>query len=389
MNFIPYGTQCIEEEEIEAVTDVLRSSYLTQGPVTDAFEYTVASYCGVKEAVAVCNATAALHLACKALDVQPGDVVWTSPNTFVASANCALYCGAGIDFVDICPETYNLSVDSLQEKLVIADKHGCLPKVVIPVHFAGQSCDMKNIRQLADKYGFKIIEDASHAIGGRYLNQPIGACEYSDITIFSFHAVKVMTTAEGGMCLTNNTKLAEKIKRYRTHGITRDPNLMTKPSEGAWYYQQLDLGMNYRITEIQCALGIAQMKKLDKFVERRHHLAWQYYQALKALPITLPMMDEACYSAYHLYVVQVSEVGTCDRKQVFDYLRSKHIGVNVHYSPVHLQPYYAQYGFKEGDFPVAEAYYRRTLTLPLYPGLTESQQTFVIKTLQEAIDGLV
>lgn len=385
MEYIPYGRQQIDDSDIQAVIKVLQSNELTQGPVVDLFEKSVAEYCQAKHATAVCNATAALHLACKALGVGPGDIVWTTPNTFVSSANCARFCGASVDFVDICPDTYNLSVSALADKLVLAKQQNKLPKVLIPVHFAGQSCDMQAIKALSTQYGFQIIEDASHAIGATYQGIPIGACTYSDITVFSFHPVKIITSGEGGMCLTNNQKLADKIRQYRTHGITRDEQHMTHSKEGDWYYQQLDLGFNYRITDIQCALGLSQMKKLDDFISQRNRLAERYHQALEAMPYKQPILRSDCYSAYHLYVIQTLPECNKTRKQIFDYLRTQSIGVNVHYIPVHLQPYYQQFGFKTGDFPVAETYYQNAITLPLYASMTTVQQDTVIAELNKAL----
>ncbi len=381
MKFIPYGRQTISEADIHNVIEVLKSDWLTQGPAIEHFEQAVAKYCGATHGVAVMNATCALHLACLALKVGAGDRVWTSPNTFLASANCARYCGANIDFVDICAKTYNMSVAALEEKLKKAKQANKLPKVVIPVHFAGQSCDMRGIKKLADKYGFKIIEDASHAIGGRYLNEPIGNCRYSDITIFSFHPVKIMTTGEGGLALTHDKKLADQMRLLRSHGMTRDEALMTHPSQGGWYHEQVDLGFNYRITDIQCALGLSQLKRVDEFVKKRHELAAIYTQNLKDLPLVLPYQDPHTYSAFHLYVIQ-----TTARKRVFDYLKNANIGVNVHYIPVHLQPYYRQLGFKERDFPVAEAYYHQAITLPLYTGLSLAEQDYVVTKLQEGLE---
>lgn len=386
MSFIPYGRQNITEDDLQAVLQVLKSDWLTQGPNIAEFEAQVAAYCGTRFAVAVMNATAALHIACKALDVGSGDIVWTSPNTFLASANCALFCGAEIDFVDICPKTYNMSVAALTQKLQQAKIQNKLPKVVIPVDFAGQSCDMRAIKKLADAYGFKIIEDASHAIGGRYLDVPVGSCQYSDITIFSFHPVKIMTTGEGGMALTNDQALANKMALLRSHGMTRDQEFLTQESQGPWYYEQIDLGFNYRITDLQCALGLSQLKRIDDFVTRRHTLVARYNEKLAKLPLILPEVDLHCYSAFHLYVVQVElDKIQSTRKEVFEYLRRENIGVNVHYIPVHLQPYYRQFGFKTGDFPEAERYYQRALTLPLYYGLSEAEQDYVVLKLHEAL----
>lgn len=379
---IPYGRQDISESDIQAVIEVLRSDYLTQGPAVPAFEECLANYCGVQHGVAVNSATSALHIACLALDVGPGDIVWTSPITFVASANCALYCGAEIDFVDIDDRTYNISVERLTEKLELAEISGKLPKVVIPVHLCGQSCDMASIHALANRFGFKIIEDASHAIGGKYQGKAIGSCRYSDITIFSFHPVKIITTAEGGMAMTNDPKLAKRMRLLRSHGITRDANEMTHELDGAWYYQQIDLGYNYRMTELQAALGLSQMQRLDEFVNKRHAIAKRYDEALADLPITLPSQLSDNYSAYHLYPIRVRN--GC-RSAVFDALRTAGVGVNVHYIPVHMQPYYQKLGFEEGDFPVAEAYYREAISIPMFHLLSNEQQERVISAVKEQV----
>jgi len=386
MKPIPYGHQSISEEDIKAVAEVLRSDWLTQGPMIDRFEKAVAEYCGANHGVAVCNATAALHLACLVLGVGKGDYVWTSPNTFLASANCALYCGAKIDFVDIDPKTYNLSAAELTKKLEIAARNNQLPKVVIPVHFAGQSCDMRAIKSLADQYGFKIIEDASHAIGGSYYNEKIGSCKYSDMTVFSFHPVKIITTGEGGMVMTNIQEYYDKLKILRSHGMTREQRFMQNESEGAWYYQQIALGHNYRLTDIQCALGLSQLKRIDEFINKRHELAKRYNETLKDLPIILPFQESYSYSAFHLYVIQLKlEQLKKTRRQVFDRLRATGIGVNVHYIPVHLQPYYCQFGFEVGDFPEAEKYYYSALTLPLYYDLTDVQFNYIIDILARVL----
>lgn len=379
---IPYGRQDISESDIHAVIEVLRSDYLTQGPAVPAFEECLANYCGVQHGVAVNSATSALHIACLALDVGPGDIVWTSPITFVASANCALYCGAEIDFVDIDDRTYNMSVERLTEKLELAEISGKLPKVVIPVHLCGQSCDMASIHALANRFGFKIIEDASHAIGGKYQGKAIGSCRYSDITIFSFHPVKIITTAEGGMAMTNDPKLAKRMRLLRSHGITRDANEMTHEPDGAWYYQQIDLGYNYRMTELQAALGLSQMQRLDEFVNKRHAIAKRYDEALADLPITLPSQLPDNYSAYHLYPIRVRN--NC-RSAVFAAMRTAGIGVNVHYIPVHTQPYYQKLGFKDGDFPAAEAYYREAISIPMFHLLSSEQQEFVISAIKEQV----
>lgn len=383
---IPYGRQDVTDDDIKAVVDVLRSQHLTQGPAVPKFEQAVLRHCNAKHAVATNSATSALHIACLALEVGAGDWLWTSPNTFVASANCAIYCGARVDFVDIDPRTYNLCPVALEEKLRKADREGRLPKVIVAVHFSGQPCDMKAIHTLSRKYGFKIIEDASHAIGGKYLNEPIGNCRYSDVTVFSFHPVKIVTSAEGGMAVTNNDKLAEKMALLRSHGITRTPSLMTKPMEGSWYYQQVDLGFNYRMTDLQGALGASQMNRLVHYVARRHELAKRYDKLLKPLPVVTPWQHRDGYSAFHLYVVRLKldEIEP-SHVEVFEALRAKEIIVNLHYIPVHIQPYYQEIGFKQGDFPEAERYYAEAISIPLFPTLKESEQDFVIEALKEAV----
>lgn len=383
---IPYGRQDISEADIQAVVDVLHSDFLTQGPTVPAFEKTVADYCGAGHAVAANSATSALHIACLALGVGKGDVAWTTPITFVASANCALYCGAQIDFVDIDPHTYNLSVEHLAEKLVRAAKSGRLPKVVIPVHLCGQPCDMAGIHALSQQYGFKIIEDASHAIGGKYVGEPIGNCRFSDITVFSFHPVKIITTGEGGMAMTQDAQLAKRMQLLRSHGITRDEADMTHAPDGPWYYQQIELGYNYRMTDIQAALGVSQMQRLDEFVQRRHYLAERYDIQLQNLPLNLPRHHPDVYSALHLYAIRLRlDVTGKPHRQVFEELRQRHIGVNLHYIPVHTQPYYQKLGFKTGDFPEAERYYAEALTLPLYPAMSEAQQDQVMDALREVL----
>ena len=385
MSVIPYGRQDISQADIDAVIAVLKSDFLTQGPSVPAFEKSVADYCGVYHAVAVSSATSALHIACLALGVGKGDIVWTSPITFVASANCALYCGATIDFVDIDAQTYNMSVKCLEEKLVLAEKIGKLPKVLIPVHLCGQPCDMATIYALSQKYGFKIIEDASHAIGGKYKGEPIGNCRYSDITVFSFHPVKIITTAEGGMAITNDAQLAKRMQLLRSHGITRDVNDMTHTPDGPWYYQQIDLGYNYRMTDLQAALGLSQMQRLDEFVTKRHAIANRYDQLLADFPVYRPWQLEDSYSGLHLYVIRLklAEIGKTHR-QVFESLRKLDIGVNLHYIPVYQQPYYRNLGFKVGYCLEAEQYYAEAISLPMYPSLTEMQQDAVIAALKEA-----
>lgn len=383
---IRYGQQDITQADIDAVVAVLKSTNLTQGPSIPAFERSVLDQTSARFAVAVNSATSALHIACLALDLGPGDWLWTTPNTFVASANCGLYCGAQVDFVDIDPRTYNLCPAALEEKLIGAEKLGRLPKIVVPVHLAGQPCDMAAIYALGKKYGFRIIEDASHAIGGKYKNEPIGNCRYSDITVFSFHPVKIITTAEGGMATTNDDELATRLGLLRSHGITREPQLMTQPMEGPWYYQQVELGYNYRITDIQAAMGISQMTRLHDYVERRHKIAERYDKLLSDLPLTLPWQHSDGYSAFHLYVVRLrlDEI-EATHLEVFEHLRSHDIMVNLHYIPVHTQPFYRKLGFRPGDYPQAEQYYREAISIPMHPSLTDAEQNFVVEVLREAI----
>ena len=380
---IPYGRQDISEEDIQAVVNVLRSDFLTQGPVVPAFEKAVSTYCGSKYAVAVNSATSALHIACIALGVGPGDIVWTSPITFVASANCALYCGATVDFVDIDSRTYNLSHVCLTEKLEKAEREGNLPKVVIPVHLAGQPCDMAGIHALSQRYGFKIIEDASHAIGGKYCGEPIGNCRYSDITVFSFHPVKIITTGEGGMALTNDPTIANKLVRLRSHGITRVQQEMTHVADGPWYYQQLDLGFNYRMTDIQAALGLSQMQRLDEFVAKRQLIARRYDELLSGLWVTTPWQNPDSFSAMHLYIVRLKrDQIKFSQKDIFERFRSSGILVNLHYIPIYRHPYFEVMGFDRHAFPEAEAYYAEAISLPIYPVLSEAQQIEVVERMK-------
>lgn len=384
---IPYGRQQISQDDIDAVVEVLRSDFLTQGPAVPAFEQAVAEYCGAHYAIAVTNATAALHIACLALGIGPGDRVWTSPITFVASANCAFYCGADVDFVDIDPVTYNISPERLAEKLAVAAKDGALPKAVIPVHMTGQSCDMVAIHALSRQYGFSVIEDASHSIGARYEGRPVGNAAYSDIVVFSFHPVKIITSGEGGMLLTNSEELANRLRRLRSHGITTEPvEMKARPAGELWNYQQIDLGYNYRMTDIQAALGASQIRRLDEFVEARHRLARRYDERLSALPLLIPQQSAQAYSSYHLYVVRLllSETGKT-QKEIYKAMQVQGIQVNLHYIPVYLQPYYQKRGFQPGYCPEAECYFKEALSIPLYAGLTEQDQNHVINTLTQVL----
>jgi len=383
---IPYGRQHLDESDIKAVLDTLKSDWLTQGPAIPKFESAFADYCNASYAVAVNSATSALHIACLALGVGPGDCVWTSPNSFVASSNCALYCGAGIDFVDIDLQTGNMCVDALKHKLENAEANNCLPKVVIPVHFAGQPCDMAQIRALSKRYGFFVIEDASHAVGARYQDKSVGSCEFSDICVFSFHPVKIITTMEGGMALTNSMELADKMRMLRSHGITNDPAMMTEESHGPWYYQQITLGFNYRMTDIEAALGLSQLDKLDTFVEKRNSLAAYYDKSLCDQANIAPLSQHSdTYSSYHLYVVRVKSLDSTKHTTLVTQLRESGIFAHVHYIPIHLQPYYQNLGFKKGDYPNAERYYQQAITLPMFPDLTFEQIDYIIDKLLAAL----
>lgn len=383
---IPYGRQEVTQADIDAVDAVLRSDFLTQGPAVARFEQALAAYCGASHGIAMASATAALHLACLALDLGPGDWLWTSPNTFLASANCGVYCGARVDFIDVDPRTYNMDPAALAAKLERAERDGRLPKVVVPVHFAGQSCDMAAIGVLAKRYGFRVVEDASHAVGGRYRGAPVGSCAHSDIVVFSFHPVKIVTTGEGGMALTNDATLARRLERLRSHGMTRDAALMDAEPDGPWYYQQVELGYNYRITDIQAALGLSQLARLDDYVQRRHRLAARYDALLAGLPVIVPARVADAHSALHLYPIQVDPARSGrSRRQVFDALRAAGIGVNVHYIPVHTQPYYRRMGFAPGDFPRAEAYYAQAISLPMFATLTDAQQDAIVAALRRAL----
>ena len=380
---IPYGHQDITQADIAAVLEVLQSDFLTQGPKVRAFEAAVAAKVGARCAVAVNSATSALHVACLALGLGLGDWLWTTPITFVASANCALYCGARVDFVDIDPHTYNMDPDALEAKLIQAERDGCLPKVVVPVHLCGQPCDMAAIRALAQRYGFKVIEDASHAVGGKCKNEDIGNGRYSDITVFSFHPVKIITTAEGGMAVTNDSDLAGRMELFRSHGVTRDPSLMTRAADGPWYYQQVELGLNYRMTELQAALGLSQLQRLDDYVVARHQIAQRYDELLQAFPVLTPWQHPDGYSGLHLYAIRLHlDQIKQTRRQVFESLRAQGIGVNVHYIPVHTQPYYQAMGFEVGDFPQAESYYEEAISLPMFQTLTMPQQDQVVAALK-------
>jgi len=383
---IPYGRQDITQSDIDAVIEVLQSDFLTQGPKVPVFEQLVATKVGAKHAVAVNSATSALHIACMALGLGEGDWLWTTSITFVASANCGLYCGAQIDFIDIDPRTYNLCSKALEKKLVAAKRDGKLPKILVAVHLCGQPCEMKSIHKLSQLYGFKVIEDASHAIGGKYQGEYVGNSRYSDITVFSFHPVKIITTAEGGIALTNDDQLAEKMNLFRSHGITREKDLMTHESDGPWYYQQIELGYNYRMTELQAALGISQLARLDAYVNRRHELATRYDNLLQDLMVTKPWQQPESYSGLHLYVIRLQlDRISATHHQVFVSLREKGIGVNLHYIPVHLQPYFQNMGFKMGDYPEAERYYSEAISLPMYQGLTDLQQNEVVRILESVL----
>ncbi len=383
---IYYGKQSINEDDIKAVESILRSDFLTQGPAIERFERCVADYCGAKYAVAVTNATSALHIACLAAGLGTGDSLWTSPITFVASANCGRYCGADVDFVDIDAKTYNMDAKVLEEKLQQAREMNRLPKVVIPVHLAGQSCDMEKIANLSKEYGFAVIEDASHAVGAEYKGKKVGCCEYSDMTVFSFHPVKIVTTGEGGMVLTNSKALYEKLKLLRSHGITRDSELMTHESDGPWYYQQIELGFNYRMTDIQAALGFSQMQRLDEFVARRRELVARYDELLKGLPVKTPSVIPDANPSWHIYIVRVDFNQVKKSKQeIFEAMKVRDVMLNLHYIPVHTQPYYTSLGFQKGDFSVSEQYYEEAFTLPLYYDLAYAEQDMIVKKLEEAL----
>ena len=379
---IPYGRQDIRQADIDAVIETLQSDFLTQGPKVPEFEASVAAAVGAEHCVAANSATSSLHVACRALGLGAGDLLWTSPITFVASANVGHLCGADVDFVDIDADTFNMSADALGDKLVQARKESRLPKIIMPVHMCGLSSDMAAIGALAEEFGVSVVEDASHAIGGKFGNQPVGACQHSDIAVFSFHPVKIVTTAEGGAATTQDAALAEGMQLFRSHGVTRNEALYEGSSHGGWYYQQLELGLNYRMTELQAALGVSQMRRLDEYVARRNALADRYDRLLGDLPVERPGRLDAAYSAFHLYVIRVDATR---RRSVFDHLRSNGIGANVHYVPVHTQPYWQRLGFRDGQFPVAEDYYARAISIPLYPGMTDGDQDRVVSVLAEAL----
>lgn len=378
---IPYSKQNINEDDIKSVVDVLKSDYLTQGPVTPEFEKQINNYTGSKYSVAVINATSALHLACLALEVGSKDIVWTSPISFVASANCAIYCGAKIDFVDIDERTYNISIEALKNKLEIAKKNNVLPKVLIPVHLAGQSCEMEDIFTLSKKYGFKIIEDASHAIGGEYKSKKIGACEYSDITVFSFHPVKIITTCEGGVCTTNSKEIFNKLYRLRSHGIVRNHHEFVNKSHGQWYYEQIDLGYNYRLNDLQSALGINQLKRIDSFIEERHKIANRYNNLFKNINyVKTPYQNPNCYSSYHLYIIRIDSNSENSRKRVFEKLRNSGFFVNIHYIPIYMHPFY-KFKFNSKDYPNSNLYYSEAISIPIYPGLKDQDMQSVFEVI--------
>ncbi len=386
-DYIPYSKQNISKEDINKVVEVLKSDFLTQGPMVPIFEKKIAEYCSVSEAVAFNSATSSLHAACASLGLGKGDLLWTSPNSFVASANCAIYCGADVDFVDIDPETFNISTDILREKLKnVLKGNKKLPKVIIPVHIAGQSCQMREIKEIVKPYDIKIIEDASHAIGGEYESDKIGCCKYSDITVFSFHPVKIITSAEGGAAVTQNKLLANRMRAFRTHGITRDKSEFENKDNGDWYYEQKSIGYNYRLNDIQATLGISQINRIDKFVSERNDIAEKYNKYLANLPLSTPIIRDNCSSSFHLYIINLNlnEIKK-NKKDIFEYLRTSNIGVNIHYIPIHYHPFYAKLGFKRGDFPNAERYYNDALSIPVYPGLTDENMLYVTDKLKLCI----
>ena len=386
MSYIPYGKHEVLEEDIKEVVKVLKSDFITQGEMVPKFEKAVSDYCGAKYAKAVNSGTSALHIACLSLGLRSGDYLWTSPISFVASANCGLYCGAKIDFVDINTETYNISIDNLKKKLKEAKKKNNLPKILIPVHLAGQSCEMKEIYKLSVKYGFKIIEDASHAMGGKYLGKPVGNCKYSHLTVFSFHPVKVITTGEGGMVMTNSMELSNKLELFRTHGVSREEFQVKEEQEGSWYYEQIDLGYNYRMNDLQAALGLSQLNRLDKYIEKRHKIADRYNSLLANLPVSIPKQSSQSYSGMHLYIIRLKlDEINASHLSVFESMRENGIGVNLHYIPIYKHPYYRRTRKNISDLPEAEKYYKEAISLPIFPKLKVSEQKKVVSTLKAAI----
>lgn len=386
MKNIPYGRQNINQDDIDAVVSVLKSDFLTQGTIVPEFEIAISEYCNVKHAIAVNSATSSLHIACLAIGLQPGDYLWTSPITFVASANCAKYCGANVDFIDIDPRTYNISIERLTDKLELAEKENRIPKVIMAVHLCGQSCDMESIYNLSKRFGFKIIEDASHALGAKYKGEAVGSCKFSDITVFSLHPVKIITTGEGGIALTNNSMLADKMVRLRSHGITRSPKEMTRTPDGGWFYQQLELGYNFRLTDFAAALGLSQFKRLDQFITRRHEIAKLYTKLLSNSNIVTPWQNLDTYSSFHLYVVRIPNSRTLNRNLIFERLRSNGILVNLHYIPVYQHPYYERFGYDYSLFPEAEKYYSEAISLPIFPGLLDSDVESIVEIINKPIN---
>jgi UDP-4-amino-4,6-dideoxy-N-acetyl-beta-L-altrosamine transaminase len=383
MSYLPYGSHLITEQDIAAVTSALLSPQITQGPLVPQFESEVASLIECQYAVAFNSATSALHVACLALDLCPGDWLWTSPTTFVASANCALYCGANIDFVDIDIRSGLMDTALLEHKLKIAKSQNKLPKIIIPVHLSGTSCDMQKISSLSSEYGFSVIEDASHAIGASYRSQPVGSCLYSDICIFSFHPVKIITTAEGGLASTNSSILHRRMQELRSHGITKDTSKFINKNSPPWAYEQQYLGMNYRLSELHAALGISQLSRLSNIVDRRNELLVRYKQSLSDLPLTFLEIPTDCRSSVHLCIVRFDDELPATQLNFYNYFHQNNIGVQVHYTPVHLQPYYQSLGFKSGDFPNSERYAQSSMSLPLYPSISDSDFLRVVKLTRE------
>ena len=384
---IPYGHQSLSETDYESVLDVLKSDFLTQGDTVPKFEASIAEYVSSKYGVATNSGTTALHIACKALGLEENDWLWTSPNSFVASSNAALYCGAKIDFIDIDSNTYNLDINVLKTKLEEAETKNQLPKIIMPVHFAGQSCEMKQIKDLSEKYGFYIIEDAAHALGGQYLGKNIGDCSYSDVCVFSFHPVKSITTAEGGMAVTNNQELFESMQSLRTHGMKRRNLSKNNDLHGPWISEMTQLGFNYRMNDIQAALGISQLNRLDQFISKRNEIANYYTSELSHLPLSIQEIQRDCYSAFHLYVVRLQlEKTNKTRDQFMEKLLDFGIGASIHYQPIHLHPFYEQMGFKKGDFPMAEEYYKRAISIPMFPDLKKSELKYIVECISEALN---